>query len=301
MLWKISVMRIHQAVKRETLIGRHEPETCGNCMTAESDNDERFTVLSPRCDRPAAALRRARHAPYRVNHLGVPDQFKNVGIAWAIAIGVGASQIEAHFLSMGEDQFTLATTIGQGENQRAGIDGIPLLRFRREDRGHVQELRKGHHQKIRRAGHKNQLVTGLSMLLQPRATLQSQLADHLGLTELPRIRFNVCGALTRQIHFSFPERVQRKRGDVPRQPGRTPAQLAPSHQTTPPQKPKESYFAGLSRQERIVDVEQRSDRPLCPSFSDIIEKRRSEDVVTLHSVEGPGEYEPPDSTGQSFD
>jgi hypothetical protein len=57
---------------------------------------------------------------------------------------------------------------------------------------------------------------------------------------------------------------------VPRQPGRTPSQLAPSHQTTPPQKPEESYFTGLPRQERIVDVKQRSDGTLSLSFSDIV-------------------------------
>ena len=87
---------------------------------------------------------------------------------------------------------------------------------------------------------------------------------------------------------------------MPRQPGHAPTQLAPSHQAAPPQKPEETYLAGLSRQERVVDVEQRSDGPLRPSFSDII-KRESEDVVTLHNVGGPGEYEPPDSTGPSID
>src|SRR5512147_451977 len=108
-------------------------------------------------------------------------------------------------------------------------------------------------------------MTGLSMLLQSRATLERQLADHLGLTELPCIGFNICGALASQVHFLFPERVQREGRYVPCQPGRTPAQLTPSHQTTSPQKPEESYFAGLSRQKRIVDVEQSSDGPLCPS------------------------------------
>jgi hypothetical protein len=69
----------------------------------------------------------------------------------------------------------------------------------------------------------------------------------------------------------------------------------------PPQKPEESYLAGLSRQERVVDVEQRSDGPLCPSFRDIIKKRGCEDVVTLHNVGRPGDFEPSDSTGPSID
>src|SRR5207344_3607353 len=100
-----------------------------------------------------------------------------------------------------------------------------------------------------------------------------QFADHLGLTELTRIRFNVCGALVRQIHFSFSERVQREWGHVSRHPGNTPAQFAPSHQPAPPQKAKESYLAGLSRQKRVIDVEQRSDGPPCPWFNDIIKRR----------------------------
>ena len=107
-------------------------------------------------------------------------------------------------------------------------------------------------------------------------------------------------ALARQIDFLFSERVQRERGNVPREPGNTPAQLAPSHQSSPPQKPEESYLAGHSREERVVDVEQRSDGPLCPSFNGIIE-HGSEVVVTLHSVGGSGEYAPPDSTGPSID
>ena len=256
--------------------------------------------LLPCRDRPAEAARRASHAPDWVDHQRVPDQFKNVAIAGAVAVGVGAGQIKAHSLSVGEDQLTFATAIGQRGNQLTGIDGIPLLRLRREDRGHAQKLRKGHDQKIRRASHKNQLVTGLSMRVQLCATLHGQPPDHLGLTEFPRTRFNVCGALACQIHFSFSERVQREGGHVPSQPGRTPAQLAPSHQATPPQKPEESYLAGLSRKERVVDVEQRSDGPLCPSFSDVIE-RGSETVVILHNFRGPGEHEPPDSTGASID
>src|ERR1700693_796840 len=163
MLWKISVMRMSQDVKCEMLIVKRVLETCGHCMTAESVDAERFTALLPRCDRPAEAARRASHAPDRVDHQGVPDQFKNVAIAWAVAIGVGAGQIEAHSPSVGEDQLTLATAIGQRGNQRTGIDGIPLLRLRREDRGHAQKFRKGRDQKIRCASHKNQMVTGLSM------------------------------------------------------------------------------------------------------------------------------------------
>jgi len=164
-------MRMTQDVKRERLIVKHNPETCGHCVTAESVDVERFTALLPSRDRPAEAARRASHAPDRVDHLGVSDQFKNVAIAGAIAIGVGAGQIEAHSPSVGEDQLTLAMAIGQRGNQRTGIDGIPLLRLRREDRGHAQKLRKGHDQKIRRARHKNQLVTGLSMRVQLRTTL----------------------------------------------------------------------------------------------------------------------------------
>ena len=56
-------------------------------MTAESVNVERFTALLPRCDRPAEAARRASHTPDRVDHQGMPDQFKNVAIAGAVAIG----------------------------------------------------------------------------------------------------------------------------------------------------------------------------------------------------------------------
>src|SRR5437879_7698235 len=171
MLWKISVMRMAQDVKRETLIVKRLPETCGHCVTAELVEAERITALLPRCDRPAEAARCASHAPDRVDHQGVPDQFKNVAVAGTVAIGVGAGQIEAHSLSVGEDQLTLATAIGQRGNQRTGIDGIPLLRYRREDCGHTQKFRKGHDQKIRRASHKNQLMSGLSMLVQPCATL----------------------------------------------------------------------------------------------------------------------------------
>lgn len=87
---------------------------------------------------------------------------------------------------------------------------------------------------------------------------------------------------------------------MPSQPGNRPAQLTPSHQAVPPQKPEEPYLAGLSRQERVVDVEQRSSSPLGLSFSDIV-KCRSEDLVTLHNVGGSGEYTLPDSTGHSID
>ena len=164
-------MRMAQDVKRKTLIVKREMEACENCTTVESVNVERFTALFPCRDRPAKALGRSSHAPDRVDHQGVPDKFKKVVIAGAVAIGVGTGQIETHFLSVGEDQLTLAMAIGQGGNQRAGIDGIPLLRLRGKDRGYVQELRKGLDQKIRRAGHKNQLVPGLSMRVQLRATL----------------------------------------------------------------------------------------------------------------------------------
>src|SRR5262249_12754126 len=129
------------------------------------------------------------------------------------------------------------------------------LRFRREDCGHVQKLRKGYDQKIRRPSHKNQLMSRLSMCLQLGAPLDGELTDHLSLTELSRMRLYVCGALACQIHFSFSERVQGEGGDMSRQPGNAPAQLAPSHQTASPQIPEKSYLAGLSWQERVVDVE----------------------------------------------
>src|SRR5437879_12560185 len=95
MLWKISVMRMAQDVKRETLIVKRLLETSGHCVTAELVNAERFTALLPRCDRPAEAARRASHAPDRVHHQGVPDQFKNVAVAGAVGNRVGASQRDA--------------------------------------------------------------------------------------------------------------------------------------------------------------------------------------------------------------
>src|SRR5678815_3728334 len=90
-------------------------------------------VSSPYCDRPAKALCRASHASDRVNHLGVPDQFKNILIAGTVAIGIGIGQIKAHSLRMGKDQFALAPAIGQWGNQRAGIDGILLRGLCRKD------------------------------------------------------------------------------------------------------------------------------------------------------------------------
>ena len=42
-------------------------------------------------------------------------------------------------------------------SQCTGVNGIPLFRLRGEDRGYVQEFRKGDDQKIRCASHKNQL------------------------------------------------------------------------------------------------------------------------------------------------
>src|SRR6185295_3157757 len=122
MLWKISVMRIIQDVNREAIIVKSVLETGGYCMTTKrSVGDSRFTALLPQCDRPTSLLCRAGHAPDRVDHQGVPDQFKNVSVTWAVAIGVGAGQIEIHFLSVSEDQLTLATTIGQRRNQCTGI------------------------------------------------------------------------------------------------------------------------------------------------------------------------------------
>ena len=91
-------------------------------MTEKSVNVERFTALLPHRDRPAAAARRTGHAPDRIDHQGIPDQFKKVVIAGTVAIGVGTGQIKAHSLSVGEDQLTLARTIGQRGNQRTGID-----------------------------------------------------------------------------------------------------------------------------------------------------------------------------------
>src|SRR5512141_2038676 len=113
MLWKISVMRMSQGVTHETLIRKHVPELWGSCMTAESVNVERSTALLPRRDRPALPARCARHSTDRVDHQGVPDQFKNVAIAWTVAIGIGLGKIEAHLLSVGKDQLTLAMAIGQ--------------------------------------------------------------------------------------------------------------------------------------------------------------------------------------------
>ena len=77
-------------------------------------------------------MRRASHATDWVDYQGVPDQFKEVVIAGAVAIGVGTGQIETHFPSVGEDQLTLAMAIGQRGNERTGIDGIQLLRLRGE-------------------------------------------------------------------------------------------------------------------------------------------------------------------------
>jgi hypothetical protein len=108
------------------------------------------------------------------------------------------------------------------------------------------------------------------MRVEPCPTLERQLVDHFGLTELARMGFNVCGTLACQVHFSFSKCMQRKRRHVSRQPGRASSQLTPTHQTTPPQKPEESYFTGLPRQQCIVDVEQRSDGTLSLSFSDIV-------------------------------
>src|SRR6185295_3561707 len=111
MLWKTSVIRMTQGVKRYE-----------SCTTAESVTVEHFTVLLPRCDRPAETLRYACHATDWVDHEGVSNQFKNVAIAGAVAIGIGTGQIEAHYPSVGEDELELATAIGQRGNQRPGID-----------------------------------------------------------------------------------------------------------------------------------------------------------------------------------
>ncbi len=50
--------------------------------------------LLPGYDRPTSALRRAGHAPDRVDHQGMSDQFKQVMIAGAVAIRIGAGEIE---------------------------------------------------------------------------------------------------------------------------------------------------------------------------------------------------------------
>ena len=136
------------------------------------------------------------------------NQLKKVVIAGAVAVRIGPGEVEIHCSSVGKDQLALATAIGQGGNQCTGIGGILLFQLCGEDRRHIQESRKRFNQEIRRASHKDQLVAGLSMGIQLRTTLLGHLVDHLGLTELPCIGFNVCGALASQIDFSLSERVQ---------------------------------------------------------------------------------------------
>src|SRR5262244_323642 len=102
MLWKISVIRIGQDVKRPSEL---------NGPAERAVNVEGFTSLFPSRDRPALLLSHASHAADWVYNLGVPDQFKNVAIAWAVAIGVGPCQIEMPIFGMGEDQLTLAMPI----------------------------------------------------------------------------------------------------------------------------------------------------------------------------------------------
>jgi len=121
--------------------------------------------LFPSRDGPAKAFRRACHAPDGVYYQGVPNQFKNVAIAGAVAVSIGISQIESSVSRVGEDELTLATPVGQRRNQSAGVDGTLLFRLRREDSGHVQELRQGDDQEIGSACHKNELVARLSMRL----------------------------------------------------------------------------------------------------------------------------------------
>ena len=101
MLWKISVMRMAQEVKRETSNVKRVPEVWVSCMTVESVNVERYTSLFPCCDRPATALRRSGHAPNWVDHQRMSDQLKKVVIAGAVAVCIGPGEVEIHSFERG--------------------------------------------------------------------------------------------------------------------------------------------------------------------------------------------------------
>ena len=75
-------------LRRETLIVKRLSERYS--PDEQPVNVERFTSLFPSRDRPAESLRGTSHAPDRVDDQGVPDHFKEVVIARAIAIGIGA-------------------------------------------------------------------------------------------------------------------------------------------------------------------------------------------------------------------
>ena len=139
---------------------------------------------------------------------------------------------------MGEDQFTLATAIGQrGIMHRYRRN--PLLRLRREDRWHPKNS-EGARSKIRRASHK---IAGDRPVDALNFARPCRYRRSLGLTEFPRIRF-MSWALARQIHFSFSERVSEKGERAP--PARSPRSTRPIHQTTSHRNPKNST-RGLSR------------------------------------------------------
>src|SRR5690348_8751114 len=131
-------------------------------------------------------------------------------------------------------------------------------------------------------------MAGLTMGLEPFTALRGQLPQHFVVKKLSRTALDHRWILSFQVHFTFAKGMDRKGRSLPEQPDEASLQFMPSHQASSPQIAEEAYLAGLSRNERVVDIEQRGQRARGDGRSGP-DQRRMKVVIAMHGVGMTGE------------
>src|SRR6476660_757307 len=98
------------------------------------------------------------------------------------------------------------------------------------------------------------------MRLQPLTALAGHRTQHFVVKKLTGAGFDHGQILFFQVDLALAQGMYRDGWSLPDQPDQASPQFAPADQPSSPQITEESHLAGLSRDERVVDVEQRRER-----------------------------------------
>src|SRR5678810_1091655 len=98
------------------------------------------------------------------------------------------------------------------------------------------------------------------MRLQPLSALAGHCPQHFVVKKLTSAGLDQGRILFFQVQLALTQGMYRDGWSLSDQPEEASLQFAPADQTSSPQITEESHLAGLSRDERVVDVEQRRKR-----------------------------------------
>src|SRR6476469_4545421 len=138
------------------------------------------------------------------------------------------------------------------------------------------------------------------MRLQPLTALAGHCPQHFVVKKLTGAGLDQGRILFFQVHLALAQGMDRDGWSLSDQPEEASLQFAPADQTSSPQITEESHLASLSRDERVVDVEQGGERGRRDGRGGS-DERGMEVVIAVHGIGFIGEQSTANLTEQAVD